>query len=114
MARKQGSGNQHGVEGLYLREYRRQQEMAQKPDPRLWPVETGWPSDPAEMQKLIDASPCAQAARRRLADMDAGEPIEVATLSLSRQERAAIPWLSDANVRSILVGPDDRVTPEYH
>jgi hypothetical protein len=65
------------------------------------------------MQKLIDASSCAQAARRRLADMDAGEPIEVSTLSLSRQERAAIPWLSDPNMRSVLVDPNDRVTPVY-
>jgi hypothetical protein len=88
--------------------------VAQQPDPRLWDPENGWPTDPAELQKLIDVSPYAQSARRQLESMAAGEPIEVATSGLRRRHEAAIPWLSDANVRSILVGPDDRVTPVYH
>lgn len=114
MARKQGTGSRHQLAGLYERERRRLAELALMPDPRLWDPENGWPTDPAELQKLVDASPCCRAARRRLEAMAVGEPMEVATLSLRRDEIAGIPWLWDPNVRSVLVDPHDRVTPAYH
>jgi hypothetical protein len=95
--------------GLYQGTYEQALKDALKPDPRLWPVETGWPTDPVEYQKLVDASPCAQAANRRANAMEHGETIEVSAPGRGSPP-AGIPWLEDDSVRTIMVASDDTVT----
>jgi len=113
VARKIGTGETQRIPGLYQREYEEQVRLSRTPDPRLWPVETGWPTSPVEYQKLVDASPCAQAAKRRVEVMGHGEAVEIAAPSWRSPLVAGIPWLAEPYnaLQTITVTPDDTVRP---
>lgn len=112
-ARRTGGRRRDTIPGLYQGTYERAVKAASEADPRLWPVETGWPTDPVEYQKFVDASPHAQAAKRRVEAMDRGEAIEVSAPGRGSPP-AGIPWLEDDSVRTIMVASDDTVTPHQY
>lgn len=113
MARKIGSAETERIPGLYQREYEEQVRRSSTPDARLWPFERGWPIDPVEYQKLLEISPCAQAAKACVEAMERGEPVEVAAPNWRSDAVAGIPWLAEPynTIHTITVWPDDTVKP---
>jgi hypothetical protein len=112
MARRIGSGDTWKVAGLYEAERQRVSRDAAV-DPRALFVT----DDPAEREALSATSPNVIAARRKLAAMDRGEPVECLRPSLRPFPSArTVPWLADlmpgvSRVIRVTVWPDDTVRP---
>ncbi|MDR3659517.1 MAG: hypothetical protein P4L86_03725 [Mycobacterium sp.] len=68
--------------------------------------------DPAEQQRLNDSSPVVIAARRKLAQFEAGQPVQCSKPSLRDFPAAAgIGWLAErtSGVAQIEVSADDAI-----
>jgi hypothetical protein len=110
MARKLGSADEYRVPGLYA-SIRERYEREAAGDPRAAMAEG---LDAAERERLSETSPAVSAARRLLAAMAEGEPVEDGRLSLRQfPEARKVPWLAElySGVTRVLVEADDTVTP---